>query len=230
MNLAIPGFARTGTTSMWRMFRDHPQISTSIEKEYIIDHKNIVEGFKKTDNTKLCFDGSPNLGLLPYKLKLLDNKEFEKVFCIFVLRDIKDRLLSTSTVFTRTYLRGNNRYPFPALESGELNINKLHQMFLRHSLEFDFLKKVEKYTGKDRILIVKLNEVENKQDKIQDFLELDYYKLQLRHLNTVNEHPPTIKMLLIKQQIIDYLDKNGHKYYKITDEQRNKMRERYKIL
>ncbi|MHA1814868.1 MAG: hypothetical protein ACTSX1_02600, partial [Candidatus Heimdallarchaeaceae archaeon] len=214
------GQGRTGTTSLWRMLRDHPQVAPSTTKEFpqfdtiptIADYN---KGFLITNKTKVLLNGLAESkdSCIDFVNQAKKENEDVRVCCIYVLRDAKERLISYYDLINKAFnIRGlTHRSIFT---DGKIDFYKLQQNTIQDILEYNYIEEVEYCVGRDNILIVKFGEVERKQNKINEFLEIDNVKLKFPKLNTTNSITPTIDSLRDKIQIMDLVQKTFDKTIK----------------
>ena len=96
--------------------------------------------------------------------------------------------------------------------------------------QYKYLRVMERFTGRDNILIIKLEEIEEKQSEIYKFLDIDEIKLKFPKKNAGISFNPNIQELRDKVEIIKWTDEFFNKTIKqISDEQIELIHERYNI-
>jgi len=95
MNLIIPGLARTATKSLWRFFKDHPDVAASKIKEplRLNDISNYLNNFDIT-NEEVIFDGTPDLTNYPIIHELISHRKITNIYQIWFNRDPSERVRS----------------------------------------------------------------------------------------------------------------------------------------
>jgi len=97
MNLIIPGLARTGTRSLWKFFKEHPEVITSKVKEPLRINNNLdnyFNNFNITESTKFIFDGTPELTNYPIIHQLGRLPEIKRIYQIWFTRNPVNRIKS----------------------------------------------------------------------------------------------------------------------------------------
>jgi hypothetical protein len=230
---AFPGYGRTGSTSLWVMLKNHPEISVSIEKEYLYDHQDLdiylKNAFIIKKQTKVLFDGTVDFNCFDDMDKL---QELGRICCIFILRDSKERVISTLDIMNKLHYRkiekrgnihnkeGTINYDIAAKNIGWYNIT-----------QYDFLRKIEKLTGRDNILVMKLEEVDKKQSEIYKFLGVEDIKSKFPKKNSAVSFNPNVQQLKDKIEMMKWADLFFKKtVQEISDEQIELIHERYKVV
>jgi hypothetical protein len=230
------GQGRTGSTSLWRMLRDHPQIAPSVEKEFLqfdpmLSIAEYNKGFLIKNKTRVLLNGAA--GSTKYCLKFVSQAKKEnenvRVCCIYVLRDERIRLISYYDLVNKANERRNIQLE-PVFTDGKLDYNKLKIKILYDIYLHNFLEEIERAIGRENILSLKLESIEEQQSKIYDFLKIEDMKLKFPKLNTTNRFNPTIDSLRDKIKIISLVNEIFNKTTsQISDEQIELIHERYKL-
>lgn len=104
MKLIIPGLGRTGTKSLWKFFGKYPEVASSKLKEPIRINKvldNYLENFNITDQTKMLFDGTPELTNSYLIHDLLLHPDIDVIYQIWFDRNPLDRIKSLKGKYKR---------------------------------------------------------------------------------------------------------------------------------
>jgi hypothetical protein len=213
---AIPGRSRTGTTSLWAMLKKHPQVAVSKEKDYIFTHgvedTYIKDAFNIKKDTKVLFEGTADW--LYFVQVAVNLEQIKRACCIYILRDPKERMISLIDFRNRTHC-----FESAMFELKEDNI-----------LQFDYLKEMEKIIGRDNIILINLDEIEKKQNRIYEFLEIDNIYTKFPKKNAITLVNPNIQQLYDKIKIIEEVEKFFQEYSDVSEKQIELMYKRYKVL
>lgn len=239
MRLVFLGMSRTGSTSVWAFFKNHPEVSISIPKEYITLEKNDLSNYIQkahfvNNNIEVLLDGSPNIF---FKQKRFDNilnslksQGIDDFKQIYLLRDPIEMLTSRVNINIVRYTRGTIDKPkfidvnLNIIESG---LTDLSTFVLN---EYDLLRRVEDSIGKENMFIVKLQEFESRQSEVFNFLGIDNsitYKFPKS--NTTSSLGFSIKHLKAKSKAIKWINNNLESLQTIIKENEEKRKERYGI-
>jgi hypothetical protein len=159
MDLIIPGLARTGTKSLWRFFRTHHQVAASTNKEvlrlYELD-KNYCDRFDITEQTKMLFDGTPELTNTGIIEELQKHPDIDNIYQIWFDRDPKIRLKS---LLKRLI----------SLTADEMNT--VPKQFFAQDMDFQ-LKRAQDLLGKENVFVGKIDTI-NIERHIEKFLGIE---------------------------------------------------------
>ncbi len=230
---AFPGYGRTGSTSLWWMLKNHPEVAVSVEKEYLYDHPDLdnylENGFIIKGKTKVLFDGSVDFECFDGIRKV---KELGRVCCIFVLREPRDKIVSTLDLLNKLHYRKIKKRGTVHNRDGSINYEtSAKQIALYNINQYDFLRKIEKLTGRDNILVMKLEEVDEKQSEIYKFIGVKDMKFKFPKKNSAVSFNPTISQLRDKIEIMKWADEFFSKtIQEISDEQTELIHARYNVI
>jgi len=232
----ITGLPRTGTTSLWRTYGEHPQITRSRRKEPLqtwnenILDKYIYYNYIIKDNTKVLLDGSTNIITFKKELvkKVKQLPDIERFCCIYTVRDPIERTLSQVNNFLRNYFRGN--LPRPIFLNNDLTINEYHlNVFFCYMLdEPKIIKNLEEIIGLENIFFVSVNKIFIDQQRIFSSLGIkNNLKVEERKLNKTVDLIPSLKQLQIFLKIKEWVKENKIELEEISKKSRNFIQENY---
>lgn len=235
--LSITGLPRTGTTTLWRLYGQHPQISRSKRKEPLqIWNEHNLDNYIDSNyfinkNTKILLDGSTNV--ITYKTNLIEKvkqlNSIERLCCIYTLRDPIRRTLSQTNNFLRNYLRGHT--PKPIFLNDDLSINYYHlNVFFRFMLdEYSIIKNLENSIGTENILFIDINRIFEEQKYIFSQLGIneDTNIKDRTILNRTIDLTPSIKQLQIFVKVNEWFKSNKHELEIISKKTKDKILKEY---
>jgi hypothetical protein len=240
MKLILLGQPRTGTMSIWNFFKLHPEVSTSVPKEYLRKSiENLYDYISRAhhvnDKTKILLDGSPGIFYKDYRIKFIFNAikdaGINHVVQLYTIRDPVDQLVSLAHVRIRSFLNGTPPCPnhFNAKDKS-LDEDELHEMCISTFNEYDNILRAENTIGKENIFFVNLKDFESRQKEIFDFLGIDStVKYTFPHTNSTWQLGYTMEQLKIKNKIISFVNSRMNEYKPIIEESQRKRKERYGI-
>ena len=179
--LLFLGYSRTGTQSTWRFLGEHPQIYASRIKEPLGDGGVITEmgyltnwiGQLKEMRNNVFLDATPMWWRKREVEKIIKMSRFDQIKSLFVIRDyyslIRSRLLHQLFILFKNTKDENSQYYFR--ETGHLKKGKIFELIDKGIIYG--LHHVDHLLGRENILIVNLDEIEQKQNKIYQFLGVD---------------------------------------------------------
>lgn len=211
--LAGNGIYRAGSTSLWRFLKMHPEISVTIPKEYTwINDLNyrgyISKAYNLLPEQKVLFDGAPGLFVEPLKFKkVIENhkkiRAITKSVFIYIYR--KDSFYRTMSMFNQNvkrYFRGRIDRPLYLNPDHTVKETGIPSKMIFFD-DFKMLKQIEKEIGFENMFVVKLEEIEEKQNLLYDFLEISQVRNKFPHVNATDDLPCSIDSLRTRQKIID---------------------------
>lgn len=240
MKLVLLGLPRTGTMSTWGFFKNHPEVSISIPKEYLTIHYKDLSNYvnrahfinKKKINVIL--DGSPGL-FLKYEefgktLYEIRSQHISDIVMIYNIRDPIKQLISMIDRKVWGYLKGV--LPIPEFVDSTLDVKEDELIELSKFMlnDYNYLTWIEGELGKKNIYFIKLEEFESKQKDIFKFLGISTdttYKFPVS--NTCWELGYSIKQLKAKNEVIKFVDKHMDELKPVMEESQRKRKERYGI-
>lgn len=159
MDLIIPGLARTGTKSLWRFFKTHHQVAASRNKEPLRLYKlddNYCDRFDITEQTKMLFDGTPELTNTDIIDELKNHKDIDNIYQIWFNRNPLDRLRSLlKRLATLT----------------KMELDTVPKQFFSQDMDFQ-LEIAKEKLGEKNIFISKIDVI-NVERHIENFLGID---------------------------------------------------------
>jgi hypothetical protein len=234
--IAITGLPRTGTTSLWRTYGEHPEITRSRRKEPLqtwnenILDKYIYYNYIIKENTKVLLDGSTNI--ITFKTELIKKvkqiPDIERFCCIYTVRDPIERTLSQVNNFLRNYFRGN--LPRPIFLNNDLTINEYHlNVFFCYMLdEPNIIKNLENIIGLENIFFISINKIFIDQQRIFSALGIrNNIQVESRKLNRTVDLVPTLKQLQILIKIKDWVKDNETRLEEISKKSKDMIQEKY---
>lgn len=250
MKVCFIGASKTGSNSIWAMMRKHPQISTSFPKEplqftmikkdkYIIpyteyDFSNYTDYYNINDKTKVLFDFTVNVLFYVKNIvtRLYQQPYVENVCCIYVYRNTIDKFFSAVNDLTRLYLvRKSYKYK-PKFLNENLTINNEHltRWVKDEGDQYNFLCRIESQLGKGNTLIIPLSEVEDRQNEMYDFLEVNnQYKFQLKKLNQYKDSKKNVLSLKVNLNVIRWFKDNFDMMKKLSKENERMIHKKWGI-
>lgn len=204
-NLLIAGFQKCGSSTLFSMLSEHPDINGSYPKEtYIlsdksyehynyeksIDNPDLTWGdFFKDGDVKYLLEGSVSNFYQRNALSYVKNNP--KVKVIFIVRDPIDRFISTYNYFgsTGVFIDPNITLSefFYLVNEGDFFKKEALNFALEHGRYHEFINVWENCLGKDSIYILGLNELLNETDhvmsSIYSFLSLPNHRADLKNEN-----------------------------------------------
>jgi hypothetical protein len=231
--LAITGLPRTGTTTIWRNYGEHPEISRSRRKEPLQTwDENKLDNYTKhnfviKNETKVLLDGSTNI--VAYKRHLFEKLSnlnmFNRICCIYTLRDPLKRSLSHVNNFLRNYLRGNIPKPIFLNENNTINYHHLNVFFITILNEHLMLKMLENTLGKENIIFLDINKIFEEQQRI--FFELGISdKLKIEGgvpMNRTVDLTPSIEQLQLFLKIKEWFEEHKNELIPIAESSKKKI-------
>lgn len=218
-DLIFLGVSKSATNSLFELLSNHPEIAQSYEKEYYnsinIDFYNL-ENFNITSKTKILLDGSVNT----FSARNQDNIrriKCNKLKCIYVIRNPIDRIISAFNIRIKEFKENNNIFPI-LFEDGELLYHKTLIYYLIYLSDINNLFSAELLF--DDLFICKLNDIENSQKQIYDFLGIDNYKFKLKKINVTNSKD---------DKVIDFVNSHRDLINTICIQSLKSIKEIYKI-
>ena len=194
--VCFPGLPKTASHSLHKFFINHPEVSSSIKKENLMDRivrlaeppyydnktrlgfENYLDGYKLKNETRVLCDGS--VGVLFYLSNLVqmmyEEKFIERICCIYIYRNSIDRFFSTVNNLTRLYLLDKTNQTKPRfLDENSLKVKneELKRWFDEEGNQTEALYRIEKQVGSENLLIIPLSKVEENKNKIYNFLKID---------------------------------------------------------
>jgi hypothetical protein len=234
--IAITGLPRTGTTSLWRSYGEHPQISRSRRKEPLqIFTENNIDRYIKNNyllnkNTKVLLDGSTNI--ITYKTNLIKRvsqlENIERVCCIYTVRDPIERTLSQTNNFLRNYFRGYIQKPIFLNNDYSIDFYHLNTFFCFMLNEVEIIKKLQNLIGLDNILFISIKRLFEDQQRIFSNLGIkDNLSIEIRRLNKTIDLTPTIQQLKILAIIKKWFTKHRKRLENISEENKKMIKDKY---
>jgi len=234
--IAITGLPRTGTTSLWRTYGEHPEITRSRRKEPLqtwnensLD-KYVYYNYIIKKNTKVLLDGSTNI--ITFKTELIKEvkqlSNIERFCCIYTVRDPIERTLSQINNFLRNYFRGN--LPKPNFLNEDLSINYYHlNVFFCYMLdEPSIIKNLENAIGLENIFFISINKIFIDQQRIFTALGIrSNIQVEARKLNRTVDLVPTLKQLQILIKIKDWVKENETRLEEISKRSKEVIEKKY---
>jgi hypothetical protein len=194
------GAPRTGTTSIWNFFKDHTQVSVSIEKEPIWkwdkSSDSYLDNFIISNETKVLLDCTPIIVLLHEKRQYfrdLDNI-VDRRCCLYTVRsDAMRRVMSYLEVLLADYyLREQNSI---LIRFGKISMEKLEFIATEYVNDFKLLQMIEEYFGEKNVFVVSLKNFNNDRIKLFDFLDIDSSDKLLEHNKNQTQFENTSRYL-----------------------------------
>lgn len=237
MKLVLLGQSRTGTMSIWNMFKYHPEVSVSVPKEYLAYRDDLSDYINKayhvTNRTKVLLDGSPNIFYKTKRMerafKTIEESGLKDVYQIYTIRDPIEQIVSMMHIRIRHFIRTGELQPL-FFDGEDIIGEEIHKVCLHVFNEYDLVMRADRLIGKSNIFFVKLEEFKDKQQEIFKFLGVDHTKkYKFEKSNTTWELGYDIKLLKIKGKIQQYIKSRMDEYRPIIEESKRKMNERYGI-
>jgi hypothetical protein len=235
------GYAKTGTTTLWSVLGQHPQICQSSYKELFVENPiylsetEITTFFNPTTETKVLIEATPWFLLKSIFKPTVDsvksNKKIRKIKCIFTLRDhIKRHNSSILNCIMNHYKE---------ISTGEIKSrpNIFHSGGFDHfskyysilSPYYDSMVFLEKEYGKENVLFLKLDQLHLSNKKINTFLEVEDFKYKWYYKNKTWNKSITIKELKMYNEMIKIMEKRYEELKPIIENDKKKILDRYGI-
>jgi hypothetical protein len=231
------GIYRAGSTSLWRFLKLHPEISVTIPKEYTwinrLNYRNYIsKAYNLLPDQNVLFDGAPGLFVEPNKFnRVIEShkkiKAVSKSVFIYIYR--KDSFKRTMSMFNQNvkrYLRG--RIPLPPYLNSDNTIKE--STISSKWIFFDDLKmlnQIEEGVGIDNMFVVRLEEIEDKQNQLYDFMGVSNINNKFPRVNATDDLPSSIPQLLIKKKIIDRFLNRKNEIDDLIEKNEQLINERY---
>lgn len=239
MKLVLLGLPRTGTMSVWGFFKNHPEISISIPKEYLRMHEANLHGYIErahfiNNNIKVLVDGSPGLFFKVREFKImLGSLRRQGIFEIVLLYNIRDPIKQLISMIDRriwAYRKGWMTLPEYITDCFKIKEKEMYDLCKFIVDEYEYLRIIEDHLGKENIYFVKLEEFEKRQKEIFNFLGVSSnvtYKFPI--CNSTWELGFNTEQLKVKIEIVRFVEKHMDTLNPIIKENQKKRKERYGI-
>lgn len=245
--LLILGHPRTGTTSLWNAFINHPEICGGIIKEKLPsnsieyvepeDYIDYFYGDDINDKTKVLIDGSSIAISLASRIEYLNKlkQNLSRICCIYTLRNPIDRLRSY------LYMRMRRNFLFPTTSQKYKYLNddcSIKYDYLKRSMsfladEFSIIKKIETVLDRENMFICNLSEIEEKQNEIYEFLSISDFNVKLPHLakhsTKFTNNFKKVEQLKVYYNSKKWFDENESHLNKIANKSTKKIKKEYGI-
>lgn len=228
-DMVFLGISKTASSSLFELLSIHPEIAPSYEKEYYgrlsypgsSEEIYDLENFHITSKTKVLLDGSINTfiarGQDHKNLKKI-KKAVNKLKCLYAIRNPIDRIISAFN-FRIQRFREIGEVPKLFDEKGELLYYKTLVLYLLNFSDINNLFSIELMF--DDVLIYKLNEIENIENRIYDFLGVD--------TNQINKLGKSNITYYKDHKTIDFINSNRELINKVSIQSLESVKELYKI-
>lgn len=231
------GIYRSGSTSLWKFLKLHPEISVTIPKEYtwingLNYNRYISKAYNILPNQTVLFDGAPGLFVEPDKFKQVIESHkrikaiFRTVFIYIYRKDSFNRTISMFNQNVKRYLRG--RIPLPPYLNSDHTIKEssVTSKWIFFD-DFKMLNQIENTVGLSNMFVVRLEEIEDKQDELYNFLGVSKINNKFPHVNATDDLPSSIPQLLIKKKIVDRFLKRKSEIDDLIEKNEKLISERY---
>lgn len=234
--IAITGLPRTATTSLWRTYGEHPEITRTRRKEPLQTwnrnslNKYIQYNYIIKKDTKVLLDGSTNI--ITFKTDLIKQvknlDDIERFCCVYTIRDPIERTISQTNNFVRNYFKGY--LPKPIFLNNDLTINYYHLNFFFSFMidEPNIIKNLENIIGLENIIFVSVNNIFSQQQRIFSSLGVkNNLKVEERRLNRTVDLVPTLKQLQVLVKIKEWVKQNEKTLKEMSLRTRKIIEEKY---
>ena len=238
--LVVLGMPRTGTSSIWKFLRNHPQISVCKIKEPVWNwDKNpdtYLDLYDLNEDTKVLADCSPILET-KFKLEAYNNlKVIDRFCCLYTLRCPFARVNSWMNYILKAFFakrerwirRGFKRPPY--LDKNEQFMKHiLFYYYCQRLREYNIIKEAEQLFTRQNLFITLLSKFD--QRGLWKFLNVDdSYEFAFPHetnrigYENARGYGVYLKM---KDEFDSWLESNMDKLSKIKEENCLKIEEEY---
>jgi hypothetical protein len=233
------GLRRTATTSIWDFLRTHPQIcppkyNKELSRTFLIN-KTIPEdnfirlNFFPDKKTKYLIDATP--GSFEYKEyieKVLNFPEIRKIKIIFTLRNPLDRVYSLILYQMSLFYKFGEAIDY-INENDEVNKEDLREFIIKEFYTYDGIKIAYDMVGKENILFIKIENLNNARDEIYEFLKIPPHKSEMKKVNTTSQNPFKFRMIEKNEEIKRWFKSNKEELIDMMKVDLNKMETTYGV-
>jgi len=223
--MLILGDNRSGTTSVWKYFGFHKQITPGIVKEQLQrlspDEQDlssyIQTNFHPTDETKVFLDATPNLiKMRPHFIDLLKS-EFKRVCCIYAVRPPLERLYSYTHILLVNYDKRKDPIPYYINKDLSVRSNDINYMFIDECMTYRKLWLIEQKIGRENMYVVNLKKLSESTEDMFKFLKINQQEIPMNKANMSKNMTPTLGHIKVVNNINKWVKAN-EEYLKHIEE------------
>jgi len=196
--LICPGAQRSGTTFLYSLLSQHPDINFSKYKEvhfFSVDHEYkkginyFLDMFKEKENKKYIADCTPEYLPKFYSISRIKKEFGDNVKFIVVLRDPIKRAFSQ---YNMRISKGRKTESFYELIEKQSKEEIKYTTLIGRGLYYDQLNNLYKYYSNENIFIITFEQLTNNTDKtmkqVLEFLDINTNIIFDKNVN-INEKP-----------------------------------------